>query len=250
MTIPSSSPRLARSAAAVVASLAMIPLAVSGVVAQVPAATPAPEATAHCFGNSRLLRGLAGATLGGWLGFVTVKIKLSDWNDGSHSGAATRTRNQATIGGAAVGALLANLVPHRACGARSFASAETGTERPARQPITADEIRRAGVSGSVYDVVYTLRRTWLNDRGVEDMSEAPHVGVNASGQEVIVPGEPRLIVYLDNMRLGTIGELRNLPTTGVVAIRYYDPSQASLRWGTGHSHGAIQVMTVLDEAPR
>jgi len=250
MTTPTRSPRLARWPAAVVASLAAVPLVASGAFAQAPAAAPAPEPSRHCFSDSRLIRGLGGATLGGWLGFVTVKIKLSDWNDRSRSGSATRTRNQATLAGAAVGALIGSLVPHRGCAANAVASAVAPPERPVRQPITAEEIRRSGASGSVYDVVYALRRTWLNDRGVEDMSEAPHVGVDASGQQVIVPGEPRLIVYLDNMRLGTVGELRNLPTTGVVAIRYYDPSQANLRWGAGHSHGAIQVLTVLEQAPR
>jgi hypothetical protein len=191
--------------------------------------------------GSRVVRGGVGATLGAWLGFVAAKIRLSDWNDGSRSAAAARQRNQITIGGAAVGALLGALVPH-GCGSANVG--ETRVPRADRQPILAEEIRRSGVGGSAYDVVYSLRRSWLNDRGVEDMTEAPRV-VSDGDRLVTIPGEPRLIVYLDNMRLGTIGELRNLPTTGVVAIRYYDPSQANLRWGTGHTHGAIQVLTVI-----
>lgn len=203
-----------------------------------------PAATGgHCLMGNRLVRGVGGATLGAWLGFVTVKIKLSDWNDGSRTGAANRIRNQATIGGAALGALVGVLVPHGGCGQSSLGDGQT--PRPLRQPIMADEIRRSGVSGTAYDVVYTLRRSWLNDRGVEDMTEAPRV-VTDGDQALTIPGEPRLIVYLDNMRMGTIGELHNLPSTGVIAIRYYDPTQANLRWGTGHTHGAIQVLTVID----
>jgi hypothetical protein len=215
----------------------------SALAAQASEPAPAAEASSHCLMGNRLVRGLGGATLGAWLGFVTAKIRVSDWNDGSRTSAGVRQRNQATAIGAAAGALIGVLVPH-GCSASAVPGQST---RPGRLPIMADEIRRSGVSGSVYDVVYSLRRNWLNVRGVEDMNEAPRNVTDANGQEVIQPGEPKLIVYLDNMRMGTIGELHNLPTTGVVAIRYFDPTQANMRWGTGHTHGAIQVLTVLDQ---
>lgn len=237
MTILSTRPRAIRSAAAAVLAT-IVPW--TAVLAQTP--EPAP-ATGHCLMGNRLVRGLGGATLGAWLGFVTAKIEMSDWNDRSRTGAANRARNQATIVGAAVGALIGVVVPHGGCSASAASPGQM--PRPLRQPIFAEEIRRSGISGSVYDVVYSLRRSWLNDRGVEDVSETAHV-VGDGDQQVLVPGEPRLIIYLDNMKLGTVGELRDLPAAGVMAIRYYDPSQANLRWGMGHTHGAIQVVTVLD----
>jgi hypothetical protein len=59
-------------------------------------------------------------------------------------------------------------------------------------------------------------------------------------------GEPNLIIYLDNARLGTTSQLRSLPVAGVIGIRYYNGAEATYRWGAGHQHGAIQVLTVID----
>lgn len=196
--------------------------------------------------GNRVIRSGIGATLGAWLGFVAAKIKLSDWNDASRGAAAHRTRNKATVAGAVIGLALAN-IPF---GSHSCAAAQTsppaGPPVPAaRRPITADEIAHSGVSSNVYDLVYSLRRNWLNARGIETLSEAPRT-VEAGGTEVTIPGEPQLVIYLDNTRLGTVSQLRQLPVAGVVGVRYFDGAQATFKWGMGHSHGAIVVVTLPD----
>src|SRR5206468_9735818 len=116
-----------------------------------------------------------GGTLGAWLGFVAAKIKMSDWNDASRGPAANRTRNNATLGGAVVGAALANLLfRSHACGSEVPQVAEAvAPPSTARRPITVEEIERSGVNGSVYDLVRTLRRNWLNFRGFDTFSEGP-----------------------------------------------------------------------------
>ena len=239
---PNLSSRRAYRGYAVVAALALTPGILSrGLDAQV----AVPKSSTHCFFGARVLRGLVGGGLGGWVGFVAVKIKLSDWNDANRSESANRTRMEATLAGAAIGATVGALLPYSCEGSDVIPSREMGSAL--NQPITANEIARSGVSGTVYDVVYSLRRSWLNTRGVNDFSEAPRTVTASNGEEVIVPGEPRLIVYLDNMRLGTIGELRNIPATGVLGIRFYTPAEANYRWGTGHTHGAIQVLTLSEQ---
>lgn len=195
----------------------------------------------RCFLGSRAVRAATGGVLGGWLGFVAAKIKMSDWNEASRSASAARTRNGMTIGGLVLGAVGASLIHvNKNCTARVPARA---AQRSGRQPITADEIAHAGVSGNVYDVVYSLRRNWLNLRGLNSGTEATRV-VTVNDAEVVVQGEPQLVVYLDNIKLGTISELRRLPIVGVTSIRYYEPAEANYLWGTGHTHGAIQVLTV------
>ena len=227
------------------AALVLLPsLGVGGTVA----AQAAPVSKTNCFLGTRLLRSIVGGGLGGWVGFVAVKIKLSDWNDANRTGAANRRRIQATVAGAAIGATIGALLPQR-CGNPSV-PAPGAVRSGLAQPITAEEITRSGVSGTAYDIVYTLRRTWLNTKGVQDFGEAARVVTSTSGQEILVPGEPQLVVYLDNMRLGTISELHNIPATGVLGIRYYTPAEASYRWGVGHTHGAIQVLTVTDQGSR
>jgi hypothetical protein len=195
------------------------------------------------------LRTAGGAVLGAWVGFVVAKMKYSDWNETSHSSSAIRQRNQITIGGALAGAVIGNLAfrhPCRAYRSQAVASSSQPRASAARRPITLEEIQKSGVAGSVYDLIYTLRRQWLNVRGLQSMSEAAHRESDSQGNEIIVSGEPQVIVYLDDMRLGTIGELRGLPIAGVTGVRYFDPSEATFKWGTGHAHGAIQVLSVTD----
>jgi hypothetical protein len=194
--------------------------------------------------GNRVLRSGVGATLGAWIGFVAAKIKLSDWNDASRGAAANRTRNKATVVGAVIGLALANIpFGSHSCGGAEAPSPVSPPVPAARRPITADEIAHSGVSTNVYDLVYSLRRNWLNVRGIETLSEAPRT-VEAGGAEVTIPGEPQLVIYLDNTRLGTLSQLRQLPVAGVVGVRYFDGPQATYKWGMGHSHGAIVVVTL------
>jgi hypothetical protein len=202
---------------------------------------PESDGMSKCLLSSSAVRAATGGILGGWLGFVAAKIKMSDWNDASHSASGTRTRNQFTIGGALIGAIGASLIHvNKNC----YSSTATSQPRGPRAPITAEEIARAGVNGSVYDVVYTLRRTWLNMRGMNSGSEGVHSVLTTADTMALAGGEPQLIVYLDNVKLGTVSELQRLTIVGVTSIRYYDPAEANYLWGTGHTHGAIQVVTV------
>lgn len=227
----------------------LLPCAIDGLAAQVAPASPAvSHPSARCLVANSAIRTTGGALVGAWLGFVAVKIKLSDWSDASQTQSAHRMKNQATVGGALVGAALANLMfRSHGCGAASrTGTGTTPLESPGRRPITADEIQRSGINGNVYDLVYTLRRNWLNTRGVETLSEAPREVNLEDGRTVLVPGEPKLVIYLDNVRLGTISALRDVPIAGVQAVRFFNGPQATYRWGAGHSHGAIEVLTVLD----
>ena len=207
---------------------------------------PINQVRPSCASNNTLVRTAVGGTVGAWLGFVAVKIKMSAWNDGSRGAAANRTRNNATIGGAVVGAALANvLFRSHACGSESPQIAQASAPpSAARRPITAEEIERSGVNSSVYDLIYTLRRGWLNFRGFDTISEGP------GSASTVVSGEPNLIVYLDNARLGTTTQLRDLPVAGVIGVRYFDPAAATYKWGAGHTHGAIQVLTVIEPGER
>ncbi len=51
-------------------------------------------------------------------------------------------------------------------------------------------------------------------------------------------------VYLDNLRLESVNDLRTLPTSEVFEIRYLDPNDATTRYGTGHTAGVILVTTL------
>lgn len=208
-----------------------------------PVAVNRPESNgvSSCLFGSTAIRTTTGGVLGGWLGFVAAKIKMSDWSDASRSASANRTRNQMTIAGALIGAVSASLVHvNKNCVASAPARMAQGSGRP----ITAEEISRSGVTGSAYDVVYSLRRTWLNLRGLNSGAEGVHSVLTPADTLAAVGGEPQLVVYLDNVKLGTVSELMRLGISGVTSIRYYTPAEANYLWGMGHTHGAIQVITL------
>lgn len=122
-----------------------------------------------------------------------------------------------------------------------------GRTRNARSMITAAEIEKYGANGSVHDLVHALRRQWLN---VQHMSirETPTITAQGkSGARVTPAGDATLLVYLDRVRVGDIEALRSLPIAGVVAVRYYTAAEALRRWGSGHEHGAIEVLTASGE---
>jgi len=231
----------------------MMRLAVYATVATV-ALQPALNADLHaqalgCSGFGVGARTAGGAFVGAWVGFVAAKVKMSDWNEESHSSSGVRQRNQITIGGAVLGAIAANLAFRHPCRvSRDAMYAGMTKESAGRRAITLEEIQKSGVTGNVYDVVYTLRRTWLSTRGVGSFGEAPRYVTTEDGKEQLIEGAPELIVYFDQMKMGSVEQLRQLPIAGVVEVRYYDPSQATFKFGSGHSRGAIQVISVSDPA--
>ena len=92
-----------------------------------------------------------------------------------------------------------------------------------RSVLTREELSRTEYS-NLYDAVSALRRNWLQTRG-------PDSARNPS----------QLRVYLDNVMLGGAESLRNLLTTSVAYLQFYDGIAATTRWGTDHGAGVIYI---------
>lgn len=96
-----------------------------------------------------------------------------------------------------------------------------------RQLLTRDAILATQYT-NLYDVIFALRGNWLRGRTAESIQ-----GKSATVQ-----------IYLDNQRLaGGADELRSIASTNISTVRYYDPIQASARWGMDHGAGAIYILT-------
>lgn len=106
-----------------------------------------------------------------------------------------------------------------ACGARSGPNANN---------TRSDLIVLSEVSGgsftNVFDLVQAMRPNWLRARSPNSFQS---------------PGVVQ--VYVDDVRLGGVENLRSLAVQGVQYIRWYDPISASSRWGLNHEQGAIVV---------
>ena len=98
--------------------------------------------------------------------------------------------------------------------------------RADRQLLTRDAILATQYT-NMYDVILALRGNWLRSRAAESIQ-----GRSSTVQ-----------VYLDNQHLTGADELRAIAPTNVETVRYYDPIQASSRWGMDHGAGAIYILT-------
>ena len=118
-----------------------------------------------------------------------------------------------------------------------------GSSSPAatrsRDLITMDEMSRAGVANA-YDLIKSLRPNWLNARGEHSFRETART---QGRSEVVTPGVPTVMVYLDNARLGGLETLRQVMVPSLTSVQYFDAKSATFKWGAGHSHGAILVST-------
>jgi hypothetical protein len=108
-------------------------------------------------------------------------------------------------------------------------SSSTRSPSLARSPnlITAEEIARTNVQNA-FEAVQKLRPAMLRQRQVATAN------AQANGE---------LAVYVDNNRMGSVDNLRQITVGSIAAVRYFSASEAQLRWGSGHPGGVIEVIT-------
>ncbi len=102
-----------------------------------------------------------------------------------------------------------------------------GSDSPGRQRdvITAEEIAQLNVA-TAFDIVRQLRPEYLRSRGTMSLREG---------------GSEYAVVYMNGMRLGGPEQLHQIRASDVQTIRYINASDATTRWGTGHTGGVIEV---------
>ncbi|HEY8832771.1 MAG TPA: hypothetical protein VIM21_09670 [Gemmatimonadaceae bacterium] len=115
--------------------------------------------------------------------------------------------------------------------ATSSTSAGTGVSGSrGGSTLTAAEIAAVNVS-DLYDVIHRIRPNYLRARG-------------NSSVDTTLPGTSVLPnVYLDGQLLGDVSSLHNITASLVKVVHYYDPAQASIRFGTQNRSGVIEVVT-------
>lgn len=96
-----------------------------------------------------------------------------------------------------------------------------------RGVITDEEIRESSARDA-YQAVQLLRPDWLRSRGSTSMRDPSPVAV---------------VVYVDGQRYGSAESLEQFRIGSFKELRYYNGSEATNRWGTGHSSGVIYLST-------
>lgn len=110
-----------------------------------------------------------------------------------------------------------------------LACATTGgtRARSGANTLSADDIAELDVL-TAYEAIRIERPQWLVTRGTGSF-ENP------------VPQTP--VVYVDGVRMGDTDELRRIRLTVVQQMEFLSPSDATNRYGTNHTGGAILVTT-------
>jgi len=116
------------------------------------------------------------------------------------------------------------------------------TATPAVDPdvITFDQVARSKATNA-FDVIATLRPQMFTAHGA----------ATTRGQQPPTPGRQALpvVVYIDNVKVGPVDELKALGKVDVREIRYLSPRVATDRWGENHAGGVILVTTVQGLGP-
>ncbi|HZK78078.1 MAG TPA: hypothetical protein VFC35_04160 [Gemmatimonadaceae bacterium] len=86
--------------------------------------------------------------------------------------------------------------------------------------------RSAGMT--VYDLIAQLRPEYLRSRGSNSLRD-------------LTP--PTAVVYVDNVKYGTLDQLRSMSVEHVSQIQYLSASNATTRFGMDHGGGAILITT-------
>jgi hypothetical protein len=118
--------------------------------------------------------------------------------------------------------------------AAGCATSRSSTPTTDPDVITIDQIARSKATNA-YDLIATLRPQMFTAHG------AP----TTRGQQPSTPGRQALpvVVYIDNVKVGPVAELKALGTLDVREIRYLSPRVATDRWGENHAGGVIFVTT-------
>ena len=116
---------------------------------------------------------------------------------------------------------------------KSTAGAEPAPagEKPAvrRQAdlISEEELAKSNARNGL-QAVEMLRPDWLRSRGTTSIRETTSAQV---------------VVYVNEQRLGGPEALEGIAVSAIKSLRHMSASEATNRWGTGHTGGVISVTT-------
>jgi len=170
----------------------------------------------------RFVSAVSAAALGAGLGYFASQVVLGDWDEGTGQNEIHRS-TWAAVGGAS-GFVLGFSLP---VWGRPPGSADPLPYAGGRFEITGEELREGSFANALEGVRF-LRPEWLVLRGQEAFAN---------------PDSDNIRVYLDNAQVGGVSELAGISVIVIRSLRFFNSQQATARWGAGHSHGAIQVLT-------
>ena len=102
--------------------------------------------------------------------------------------------------------------------------------RTARNMLTLEELESKSFQ-TVYDAIESMRPFWLRPRGPTHLQ-----GTESAATPVKV--------YLDNVHIGGVDELKGMPIRTVKRITFLSGPEAQQRYGVGNENGVILAETI------
>jgi hypothetical protein len=131
------------------------------------------------------------------------------------------------IGSLAVAILAAMTVP--ACSSTAGGSAtQSGNSSGGRYMLTESELQ-AATERTLYEVIQRQRPTFFRSRQVRSNT---------------TPNPEPVHVFVDGTRVEGVESLKLFTPRNVKEVRFYEPHEANVRFGTGH-HGGLISVTLL-----
>ena len=116
-----------------------------------------------------------------------------------------------------------------ACASSSAGSVtQSATTSGGRYMLTESELQ-AATERTLYEVIQRQRPTFFRSRQVRSNT---------------TPNPEPVHVFVDGTRVEGIESLRLFSPQNVKEVRFYEPSEANVRFGTGH-HGGLIAVTLL-----
>lgn len=119
--------------------------------------------------------------------------------------------------------MLAAALSLAACASTSQAGSATGGNRSL---LTTAELREETGSRTLDEIIRQRRPMWLTTRGTASLQ-----------------GGDEIVVYRDGVPTGGPAILRTMPAETVESVQFLPAAEATTRFGTGHTLGAILVVT-------
>lgn len=112
-------------------------------------------------------------------------------------------------------------------GTQTRSDSEPRQQSRSRNVITLAEIDSSNAADA-YQLIQLVRPEWLRTRGAASMQN---------------PSPQPAVAYVDGQHYGPLSSLASFRYGSFKELRYYSPSEATNRWGTGHSGGVVYLST-------
>ncbi len=99
---------------------------------------------------------------------------------------------------------------------------------PSHDVLSREEIASLVSATTAYEAIQQVRPRWFRTRGTQSMYLSTPIKVYVNGIQ----------------RHGDIGVLRTIPSSIIAKIAFLSARDATVRWGSGHRCGAIEVTTL------